>query len=416
MEKVLIKSAKIVHPSFDLGVPMDILIDHTGHITEISKKITAPADRVIEGKELYVSVGWLDIGTQIGEPGFEHKEDLLTVTKAALAGGYTALAPFPNTYPMIKNRVAVEHLVRFASHHTVDIFPIGAITDDKGHLTEMIDMHMAGAVAFSNGHHSLKNAGDLLRALQYVLPIGGLIINHPLDHSLVLDSEVNESTNTMLLGLKGIPALAESLAVKQHIELLQYTDSKILLNNITAAQSLTILKEKTLKNCWVSVSGLHLTASDDNLGLFDANYKIWPPLRGKDDQLQLCQAVINDDISIITSLHMPQGSEEKNLEFTYADFGAINLQTNVSAINTLTNIPIHKVIEKVSISPRNILGIDLPNISEGVLANLTIFDAGTSWTFDKKDNCSKSQNSPYFGTTFQGKVLGTIHRSQMHLN
>lgn len=398
----------------------DILI-RNGKIESIKTKIDAPKVKTLDVSGAMISIGWLDVGVQTGDPGYEHREDLRTVSAAAAAGGYTGIATLPNTSPSIHSKSEVLYLKNNAKNSLVDFFPIGAISKNcKGvDITEMYDMHHAGAVAFSDGKNAIQNSGLMMRALLYVKAFEGTVMNHPHDSDIAGSGQMHEGKNSTSLGMKGIPRLSEELMVQRDIYLAEYTDSKLHLSNISSATSEALIraaKQKKLK-ITSSVSILNLIFSDEMLSDFDSQFKVIPPLREESDIKALQKGLVSGSIDIITSNHTPVEEEGKNLEFLNADFGALGLQTTYPLYNThLTKtIEIEDFIEKVAIRPRQLLNIDLPEIEEGVAANLTIFDPNKEWTFTKKDILSKSKNSPIIGMQLKGKVLGVVNNGKIQL-
>lgn len=415
---LLIKNVTILDSrSKHHGKKRDIHI-RNGKIESIKSKIDLPKIRVLDGTGAMISIGWLDVGVQTGDPGFEHREDLRTVSAAAAAGGYTGIACWPNTSPSIHSKSEVLYLKNTAKNNLVDLFPIGAVSQNcKGvDITEMYDMHHAGAVAFSDGKKAIQNSGLMMRALQYVKAFDGTIMNHPHNADIAGNGQMHEGKNSTSLGMKGLPRLAEELMVQRDIYLVEYTDSKLHLSNISSETSEALVaaaKQKKLK-VTSSVSILNLIFSDERLTDFDTQFKVVPPLRETKDIKALQKGLKNGTIDIITSNHRPVEEEGKNLEFFNADFGALGLQTTYSLYHTHLSkvIDIEMFIEKVAIRPRQLLNIDLPEIEEGAEANLTIFDPNHEWTFSKKDILSKSKNSPVIGMELKGKVLGVVNNGK----
>ena len=402
------------------GKKRDIHI-RNGKIESIKAKIDIPKVKLLEGAGAMVSIGWLDVGVRTGDPGFEHREDLRTVSAAASAGGYTGIACWPNTSPSIHSKSEVLYLKNTAQTNLVDLFPIGAVSRNcQGvDITEMYDMHHAGAVAFSDGEKAIQNSGLMMRALQYVKAFEGTVINHPHNSDIAGNGQMHEGKNSTSLGMKGIPRLAEDLMVQRDIYLVEYTDSKLHLSNISSENSEKLVAAAKQKNLKVtsSTSILNLIYTDEKLMDFNTQFKVIPPLREASDIKALQKGLKNGTIDIITSNHRPVEEEGKNLEFFNADFGALGLQTTYSLYNThLTKvIGVEDFIEKVAIQPRQLLNIDLPKIEEGSEANLTIFHPDHEWTFSKKDIMSKSKNSPIIGMKLKGKVLGVVNNGKSKL-
>ncbi len=418
---ILLKNAMIVDPSSKLdGKKRDILIEK-GKIKEIKTKITAKAT-VIAVEGLHVSPGWLDIGAQIGEPGYEHREDLQSVWRAAAAGGFTGIACFPNTNPVIHSKSEVLYIKNNTQDSSVDFFPLAAASQkaEGKEITEMLDMHHAGAVGFTDGNASIQNSGLMMRALEYVKSFNGLILNQAHDHSVDLDGQMHEGMISTSLGMKGISNLSEELMVQRDLYLVAYTDSRLHISNISTAGAVELIRRAKKKGVAVtcSVAAINLLLDDRELTTFEANYKVFPPLRSVEDIKALKKGLEDGTIDHITSNHCPWETESKQLEFPYAEFGVIGLETSFAIAQTALQgkLSLSQLIDKLSIQPRKILGVELPVIAEGLTANLSLFLPNLAWTFEAKDIYSKSKNTPFVGSTFTGKVVGIINHGQLILN
>jgi len=387
-----------------------------GKIAEIGEK-NFSADRVIEAEGMILSPGWFDIGTVVGEPGFEHKEDVDSLSKAAAAGGFTSLAVYPNTNPAIQTKSDITHLTRKNETRLVQIFPIASVTrDNKGtDLTEMLDLNDAGAVAFSDGLKSITNTDIFLKALQYVKKFNGVVIDHAQDAWLDLFGQMNESPVSASLGLKGMPKLSEEVAASRNIKLLAYSESRLHLARVSAPRVLDLIRTAKKKgaNLTCDITAYQATLSDIALTDFDTNYKVNPPLREKADNDNLIKGLQDGLIDIICSGHIPQDEESKVVEFDHAEFGIINLQTVASQLTTLSKeVSWEDLMEKISINPATLMQAELPVIEPEDKANLTLLDPGFEWTFDEKSNLSKSKNSPWLGQKLKGKVRAVFNNNK----
>ena len=412
---LLIKNATIVDPGTSLtGKQMDVLISG-GKIVQIGKGITSLKAKEIKIKGLHISPGWLDVGVQTGDPGLEHREDLITVTNAAAAGGFTGIACYPNTDPVTDSKSGVLYLKQNSQDLPVDCYPIGALSAgcDGKDITELYDMHEAGACAFSDGNRSIQHAGLMLRGLLYVKAFDGLVINHPHDKTLSANGQMHEGYVSTTLGLRGISGLTEEIMVQRDIELAEYAQSKVHIANISTALSVEKIKKAKAKGIQVttSVAALNLLFDDGVLSGFDSNFKVLPPLRSKNDIKALKKGLKDGTIDFITSNHVPLEEEAKKLEFPYATFGAIGLETSFAVANTALekSLSLEDLVEKLSIQPRKTLGLPIVKIEEGTLANLSLFVPNTPWTVTKKDIRSRSENTPLIGHVLKGGVFGIIN-------
>jgi len=413
--ELLIKNAIIVQSDNRVSSSKKDIHIKNGEILAIGKKIVAPSAKVITSPNLHVSGGWMDIGTQIAEPGYEHRETLKTVAKAAAAGGFTSLACFPNTNPVVDNKSAIHFIKAKTKKDAVSFYPIAALSanTEGTDITEMMDLEANGAIAFSDGNKSLQNSGVLLRALQYVKSFNGVIIQKSIDNKIANSGQVHEGQMSIQLGLKGIPSIAETSSLQKDLELNRYAESNIVFHTISTEGSYKIIKaaKSNKEKVGATVAYLNLVTTENVLADFDSQYKTKPPLRSSKDQSALIKGLKDNTIDAICSNHVPLEEEQKKMEFSYAGFGAIGLQTVFPACNTALGdkISIGILCDKLSSGPRKLLGLKPIKILPKNKAELTLFDPELEWTFTDKNNLSKSKNSPYLNTTFKGKVIGIVN-------
>lgn len=418
---LLIREAVVIDPSSSFHRKrVDIRIQE-GIITQIGPELPVEDAEILPANDAFVSPGWFDMGVQACDPGFEHREDLNSVRAAAAAGGYTGIAVFPNTQPVLDSKSGVEYIRQRTSGGLVDVYPIGAVSQNcEGRdITEMLDMRAAGALAFSDGSRPVQHAGLLLRALLYVKSFGGLVLNRPLEDSIAGGGQMHEGYISTSLGLKGIPTLAEEIMVTRDIYLAEYTDSRIHLHNISCARSVELIRAAKARGIKVtaSVPVLNLLMTDEALAGFDTNFKVLPPLRSKVDREALLEGLADGTIDCLSSNHVPLEEETKKLEFPYAKFGSIGLETAFAVTCTALQKQFtpEQWVEKAAVAPRNLLGLAIPSITENAPANLTLFDPAVPWTFGAGDIRSKSGNTSLIGKEFQGKVLGVINNRRWEI-
>ena len=442
--KLLIRSARVVDAasSFD-GQVVDILLDN-GLIQRIGTELTVDEGvRMVRADNLHVSPGWVDLRVSTGDPGHEHKEDLTSVCRVAAAGGFTDIAVLPNTQPVVDEKGVLGYVRRMAEGQPVSVHVIAAVTRQAAgeDFAEMLDLHHAGAVAFSDGHHPLQNPDLLLKTLQYLQPVGGLLMNRPEEAMLTRFGQMHEGVESTLLGLKGMPALAEELIIERDLRLLEYAwgrgqgaegegfrDNETLLpqpaapsptppalhfSTLSSARSVELIRRAKAQGLPVScdVAAHQLIFTDANLADFDTNYKVNPPFRLSADVTALWAGLIDGTIDAIVSDHRPQDSESKQIEFDQAEFGIIGLETAFATV--LTNnqgLSLGQLIDKFTTCPRQILRLPPVTVAEGQSARLTLFEPARVWTFERTH--SRSRNSPFFGWELTGRVLGTVHQGQ----
>jgi dihydroorotase len=413
---LLIKSATIIDPNSPFNNQVvDVLIEK-GIIKRIGPDIESDAE-IIDGEGKYISPGFFDLNCNIGELGFETKEDLYTGTRAASAGGFTGLALMPNTIPPVHSKAEIEYLLNRAKKNLVDVYPLGTISHKREgkDLAEMYDMYLSGAKAFTDGNRPVQDAGLMERALLYAQGFDGLVFSYPEDTAIAGKAKVNEGEISTLLGMKGIPSLAEELMIARDLYLAEYTGSKIHFSTISTTRSVQLIREAKRKRLEVTcdVAAYHLVLTDEALINFDSQYKVKPPLRTQDDVNALKKGLMDGTIDAIVSQHTPQEVEFKDVEFEVAEYGMIGLQTAFS-LALKAGLDLNLVIQKLAVSPREILNIDIPSITEDQPANLVLFDVDAEWEYTRKNNRSKSYNSPFLDQNLKGKVLLTINNNYIY--
>ena len=419
--KLLIKQARVTDPSSPHnGKTLDLLIEN-GVITRISNSISENADHVIEKNGLHVSPGWADVFANFADPGYEYKETFDTGTQAAAAGGYTDVMVIPNTNPVVQNKAAVEYIIQRSKLLPVTVHPIGSITKNAEgkELAEMYDMKASGAVAFSDGLNCIQSAGLLVKALQYLKAVDGVLIQLPDDKSINPFGLINEGIVSTQLGLPGKPAMAEELIVSRDIRLADYTESKLHFTGISTATSLAYVRSAKEKGSGIScsVTPYHLFFTDNDLKNYDTNLKVNPPVRTGADKESLQQGIADGTIDCIATHHLPHEFDSKIIEFEYAKFGMTGLETSYAVLNTIMpGISQEQWITLLSVNPRKIFGLKSASVQEGNKAVLTLFDPTEKWLVDEKNFRSKSKNSPFTGMELTGKVTGIVNGDKVFLN
>ncbi|WP_161889323.1 dihydroorotase [Pontibacter russatus] len=419
--KILLQAATIYNPQSRYHSQQQNILIENGIITYIGQE--APeADETVATEGLCVSAGWVDMHAVVGEPGLEYKEDLHSLAAAAAAGGFTEVVCLPNTDPVVQTKGAISYIQNRSQQLPVTLLPAAAITigAQGKDLTEMIDLHQAGAIAFTDGARPLQGVDILLKALQYVQLFDGLLMNKPEHTRLTEHGQMHEGEASTRLGMKGIPSLAEEVMVTRDLQLLAYTGGRIHFSLLSTAAAIEAVRQ-------AKAAGLHVTCdvasyqaafTDDTIRPFDTNYKVAPPFRSETDVAAIKQGLQDGTIDALVSAHIPHDTEAKKLEFDLADFGIINLETAFAVANTtLTDVlSVEQLVEKFTSGPRRVLRLPEPVIAVGEAANLTLFNPGAAWTPIAAATESKSGNSPFFGQQLKGKVLGTIHKGQAVLS
>ncbi|HEX4875593.1 MAG TPA: dihydroorotase [Chitinophagaceae bacterium] len=418
--KLLIKQARIVDPHSPFnGQTTDIFIEH-GIISRVGNNLAVDADKEIAFEGLCVSPGWVDIFANFADPGYEFKETLESGAAAAAAGGFTDVFIIPNTNPVIHNKATVEYILQKSKSLPVNVHPLGAITrnTEGKELAEMYDMKNSGAIAFSDGLNTVQSAGLLVKALQYVKAFDGIIIQVPDDKTINPHGLMNEGIISTQLGLPGKPAMAEELIVARDIKLAKYAESKLHFTGVSTKKSLEYIQRGKDGGASVScsVTPYHLYFSDEDLTGYNTNLKVNPPLRTKEEREALKKAVLDGMVDCLASHHLPHETDSKIIEFEYAKFGMIGLETAYAALNTaVTGISPERCVELLAVNPRQLFGLSPATIENGNAAALTLFCPGQKWTVNTAAIQSKSLNSPFLGKELTGKVMGTISGDKITL-
>jgi dihydroorotase len=417
---LLLRQAKIIDPSSPFHQQQADIFIQDGIFKTISPKLDITAEKIIEAEGLFVSPGWLDVFAHFPDPGFEYKESLQTGAAAAAAGGYTDVLLIPNTAPVVHNKSAVEYIVQRSKSFPVNLHPIAAVTKNAEgkELAEMYDMHDSGAVAFGDGNCSIQSSGILLKALQYLRAIDKVLIQLPDDRSISATGLMNEGIISTQLGLPGKPSVAEELMIARDIELAKYTESKIHFTGISTAKSVELIQRAKAEGIQVtcSVTPYHLFFCDEDLTTYDTNLKLNPSLRTREDREALKNAVVDGTIDCIASHHFPHEKDSKVIEFEYAKYGMIGLETSFAVVRTmLPQLSFEKLIAIFCTNPRRIFDLPVASIKENETACLTLF-TDEKWIFKTTDIRSKSINTAFLGKEFNGRPLGIINKDQVFLN
>ncbi|WP_108807465.1 dihydroorotase [Aquimarina spinulae] len=395
---------------------VDILIEN-GIITDIKKTIKAP-DHVEEVTldNLHISQGWFDSSVSFGEPGYEERETIDHGLQVAAKSGFTAIALHPNTLPVTDNSTSVGFLKGKSQNSAVSLYPIGALTiQSKGvDMAELYDMQQAGAIAFGDYKKAIQNPNLLKIALLYAQNFDGLVLSFPQENNIAGKGMVNEEEQSTLLGLKGIPALAEELQIARDLFLLEYTGGTLHIPTISTAKSVALIRDAKAKGLQISCSTTvhHLTLTDKELVTFDTNYKVLPPLRTQKDVDALVKGINDGTIDMITSDHQPIDVEHKKVEFDHSKYGTTGLESAFGTLNTLLDI--EQTIAMLT-SGKSIFKIESESIEKGNKADLSLFNPIGNATFSEEHVISSSKNSAFIGKSTKGAPYGIIANGKMIL-
>ena len=422
MKDLLLRRAHVIDP----GGPhhdaeVDILLKN-GKVAQVAARIGKNDATEINMPGLHVSPGWVDLRAHFRDPGEEYKEDLISGLDTAAAGGFTAVAVLPSTQPPIDARSGVEYLLRKSHGHAVRVLPLGALTKGLNgeQLAETYDLQQAGAVAFTDDQHPVRNTRLMMLALQYTKGFGGAVFSFANDPDLSAGGQMHEGPMSARLGMRGIPPEAETITLMRDLALLAYTGGRLHVATISTARSVELIRQakKAKLDVTASVAAHHLLLDDGCLRGFDTNYKVMPPLRDVEHIEALREGVKDGTIDAVVSDHRPEDTEHKRLEFGSAAFGVIGLGTSYAAANTALHgrMNTRRLVERFCQGPRKVLGLPVPHISEDAEAEITLFDPEVDWTFTAADIRSRSQNTPFIGQHFVGRPLGIVARGKAILS
>lgn len=391
------------------GKSCNILIEH-GKIISLNGQ---SASKVVNVGGRMVTTGWVDLSANFNDPGNEIKEDISSGIALAKQGGFTDIQLMADTNPPLETKSDINYVINRSSQG-IDLHVSAAVSEElKGeNLTEILDLHSAGAKSFSDGDLPIWNTELLLKALQYTSQANIRVFQNPRDIFLSRKTHMNEGLKSTQMGLSGEPGLSEVLTIKRDLEVLRYAGGAIHFSKISVGESVELIREAKSQGLDVTadVGVHHLLFTDESIGDFDTDFKSVPPFRSESDRIALIEGVKSGVIDAISSNHRPQDPESKLCEFDLALPGTISIQTFYSSILSIAGqIPVETLIERITAGPRKILNLDPISINEGEEAKLSILDPRKDWILDIDTNQSKSQNSPYWGKTLKGKVWGIVN-------
>jgi dihydroorotase len=413
---LLITSGRLVDPESGRDKQADVLI-LGGKIASIGKRIKKPEGaEVFDAKKLVVAPGLVDMHVHLREPGREDEETILSGSRSAAAGGFTAVACMPNTEPAIDNQETVRFVRQQAEQAPTRVYPIAAITRGRRgkELTEMADLRAAGAVAVSDDGCEVVNAGILRRALEYASMFDIPVISHCEDPMLSGTGVMHEGYLSTVLGLKGIPAVSEETMVARDIRLAEFAGTRLHIAHVSSAGSVELIRAAKARGVRITAEATphHFTLTDEAVRGYDTNTKVNPPLRTAVDRQAIRDGLADGTIDCLASDHAPHSSEEKELEYDAAPFGMIGLETSLGLVLTeLVATGVLSLIEAVarmSTRPCRILGLEGGVLREGAPADLTIIDPQARWTVDRRKFYSRSRNTPFDGWELTGRAEATI--------
>ncbi len=413
---LLIKGGRVIDPAQGIDEILDILVAD-GRIRELGKRIgVGKGVEVIEANGLLVFPGLIDMHVHLRDPGLEYKEDIVTGSRAAAAGGFTSVACMPNTSPVNDKRMVTEYIVnKSKAEALVNVFPIGAITlgSSGDDLVDMAELKAAGCVALSDDGRPVANAAMMRRALECAAETGIMVIAHAEELTLVGEGVMNEGNTSRALGLAGIPRAAEDIAVARDVYLAEFTGSPLHIAHVSTAGSVRIIRDAKARGVRVTCETAphYFSLTDDAVASRKANAKMNPPLREAADVAAIKAGLADGTIDAIATDHAPHQLHEKDIDFKRALNGIIGLETALPLSLKLVEervLGIEALVEKMSLNPARILGIDRGTLQTGAVGDITIVDTALEWVVEADRLASKSKNSPWIGERMKGRAVYAI--------
>lgn len=413
MKTVLIKQARCIDPLNRVDEVMDILIED-GKIAQLRTAQTT-ADEIINAKGLVAAPGLVDMHVHLRDPGQTRKEDIITGCKAAAAGGVTRLLAMPNTEPTIDEPEVVRQVLEKAKTANAKVYVAASIT--KGLKSETLcDLHAlktAGAVALTDDGRPVENTKFMAEAMQEAPKLNMCVVAHCEDLFLADSGIINEGKVSEKLGVKGIPAAAEDAGTAREIALAAAYNVPVHICHVSTKTSVELIRDAKARGVRVTAETAphYFTLTEDALLKKDADYRMNPPLRTQEDKQAVIKALQDGTLDAIATDHAPHTKEDK-ANFLTAPNGSIGMETSLSAAITQLvctgKLTLAQVIEKMSVNPANILGLEKAALTQGSLADIVLFDPEETWVVDENKLHGKSKNTPFKGMKLTGKVKYTL--------
>jgi dihydroorotase len=416
MPALWIRHARVIDPAAKRDDVGDVFIEHGKFVPALSATARKRA-RQIDARGLVVCPGLIDIHVHFREPGQTHKESIATGTRAAAAGGFTAVVCMPNTSPVADNAGTIQYMKdAIARDAVVRVYPTGCITVGmKGQaLAPIGSLKRAGVVAITDDGDCVQNNELMRRAVEYAKMFGLPVMDHCQDHSMTQHAVMNEGVVSTRLGLRGWPNAAEDLIVARNVILAEYIGAHIHLQHISSRFSVDVIRRAKARGARITAEATphHLALTEEALGTYDTNLKMNPPLRTEADRQALIAGLRDGTIDIVATDHAPHTESEKDREFDHAPNGIIGLETalpvTLGVLVREHKFKLPRVIDLMTRRPAQLLGLPGGTLAEGAPADVCVFAPEETWNYDAKAGHSKSSNSPWHGQSLTGRVKVTI--------
>ena len=411
---LLIKNGRVLDPSSPTDAKLDVLLEGE-RIAKVAPEIQAPAAEEFDAAGLVVAPGFIDLHCHLREPGMENSETIETGTRAAARGGFTAVCPMPNTRPVNDNASVTRAILeRAQAASSVRVWPIGAASAGSNGeaLAEIAAMKQAGIVGVSDDGRPIATAKLLRQVMDYCRSLDLPVIDHCEDASLFAGAVMREGVQSVRLGLHGMPAAAESIAVARDIQMAELTGARLHIAHLSTRASLELVRTAKQKGLAVTceITPHHFTLTDEDVR-YDSHYKMNPPLGSREDREALLAGLADGTVDAIATDHAPHEPALKDVEFDHAPFGVTGFETALAlGLEQLVHsgrISLLRLAELFTTGPARVLGRSR-RIAAGEPADLSIFSTDHAWTFHASDSASRSRNTPFDGRSFRGAPMATV--------
>ncbi len=417
-ESLLIRGGHLVDPANRIDAPMDLLLQH-GRVADVAPagKIRGGAEERFDARGLIVAPGFIDLHVHLREPGQSHKETISSGTQAAAAGGFTSVCCMPNTTPVVDSPELVQWIRETERGAVVNVFPIAAATRESAGttLTDFRSLRAAGAVAVTDDGRPILDDSMMRQALESASQVNFPVIQHAEDTRITSGCSMHEGATAFRLGLRGMSAAAEASIVDRDVHLADATGGRLHVAHLSTAEALKVVRRGKRSKVRVTseVTPHHFTLIDENVGDYDTNYKMNPPLRTSADREAILAALADGTVDAIATDHAPHALHEKQMEFERAPFGITGLESAlalaITVLHRQNRITLTRVVELFTSGPARVLDLrGRGSLGRAAFADVTIFDPKKKWTFEAAKSRSKSHNTPFDGWQFTGKVIATI--------
>ena len=420
-DRLLLKGGRVIDPEEGIDDVRDVVIEQ-GKIVEVGRL----TDEHFEGEVLdcrgkIVTPGWLDMHVHLREPGSEGKETIASGSLAAANGGFTAVCCMPNTNPPIDSQEMIQYIKDRSKGSLVNVHPIACISKNREgkELSEILELVEQGAVAISDDGSPVMSAELMRRALEYSKMVNIPVIGHEEEISMTSGGDMHEGFVSTSLGLHGMPSVAEEIMISRDIMLAEYTGGRFHVAHLSTGKGVELVREAKARGIQVTAEATphHFTLNEEAVLGYNTNTKMNPPLRSEEDRLSIIEGLKDGTIDAIATDHAPHSYEEKVMEYIYAPFGVVGLETALGLAVTELVQKNHfewvQLVRLFAVNPYRILNLPVPLIRRGMAANLTLFDPEAKWTVRAEKFLSKSSNSPFLGWELIGKPVAVINNNQI---